>query len=207
MESLSGSRPKRKDVQRAILEAAVEVFREDGYESATVTKITQRAGFTKGALYSNFGSKPELFAEVLVYQLENETKTMAVAVIEEIEKSPSLDKLTVELSSHLVEILEDITPIQIALAEFRSLSLHDDEVAKVNRELFDRRLEIIEEACQSSPAVHALLGERIRIFAIGLIGLVGYLSLQESAAPGSIGKDEAVQLLSLCLQGLLNKTP
>lgn len=51
--------------RRALLEAAGEVFIERGLQGASVEAIAERAGFTRGAFYSNFSSKEELFAEVL----------------------------------------------------------------------------------------------------------------------------------------------
>jgi AcrR family transcriptional regulator len=44
-----------------ILEQAVDVFAERGYGTATVDEICRRAGLSKGALYSYFPSKQELF--------------------------------------------------------------------------------------------------------------------------------------------------
>jgi AcrR family transcriptional regulator len=49
----------------ALLEAAARTFVERGFAAASVEAITARAGFTRGAFYSNFSSKEELFAELL----------------------------------------------------------------------------------------------------------------------------------------------
>src|SRR5438105_2622100 len=49
----------------ALLEAAAQVFIEKGFLGASVEAITERAGYTRGAFYSNFDSKEELFAELL----------------------------------------------------------------------------------------------------------------------------------------------
>jgi len=49
----------------ALLDAAARVFRQDGFAGASVEAIAADAGFTRGAFYSNFSSKEELFAELL----------------------------------------------------------------------------------------------------------------------------------------------
>jgi AcrR family transcriptional regulator len=49
--------------RQALLNAAVEVFGEHGLHGATLDDVASRAGLTKGAVYSNFGSKEELFLE------------------------------------------------------------------------------------------------------------------------------------------------
>ena len=63
-------RPKRDDVRAAILTSAAETFLEEGFQRASLAIIAQRAGFTKGAVYSNFGSKPELFMEAWQAQVK-----------------------------------------------------------------------------------------------------------------------------------------
>jgi AcrR family transcriptional regulator len=64
-----GQRLSRKEQQaetRArLLDAAEEVFLRRGLQAASVEEITAQAGFTRGAFYSNFKSKDELFIELL----------------------------------------------------------------------------------------------------------------------------------------------
>src|SRR5438132_8164486 len=48
-----------------LLEAAVEVFAEDGYEGARVQEIARRAGLTTGAIYAQFRNKAELLQEAI----------------------------------------------------------------------------------------------------------------------------------------------
>ncbi|UVI36107.1 TetR/AcrR family transcriptional regulator [Brevibacterium spongiae] len=58
-------RVPRSQVRQRLIAAAAEAFTKHGYDAATVDDIALRAGFTKGAVYSNFGSKQGLFAAVL----------------------------------------------------------------------------------------------------------------------------------------------
>lgn len=48
-----------------LLECAPRVVAREGYEAASIDKITEAAGFSKGAFYSNFDSKEEFFLELL----------------------------------------------------------------------------------------------------------------------------------------------
>ena len=54
-------RVKTEDNRLAIVEVAVQVFREVGYERATMAMISRRLGGSKGTLYGYFKSKEELF--------------------------------------------------------------------------------------------------------------------------------------------------
>lgn len=54
----------RENTRTRLLEAAAQVFAEVGLEGATVEAVCERAGFTRGAFYSNFESKDALFLEL-----------------------------------------------------------------------------------------------------------------------------------------------
>ncbi|MBL7486858.1 TetR family transcriptional regulator [Frankia sp. AgB1.9] len=58
-------RAPRAEVRRRLLAAAASVFAERGYGESRLDDVARVAGFTKGAVYSNFGSKQQLFAELV----------------------------------------------------------------------------------------------------------------------------------------------
>ncbi|HEY6309366.1 MAG TPA: TetR/AcrR family transcriptional regulator [Streptosporangiaceae bacterium] len=53
-----GSTPKTR---RALLDAARQVFTEQGFSQASVADVVERAGSSVGSLYHHFGGKSELF--------------------------------------------------------------------------------------------------------------------------------------------------
>ena len=60
------SRPRRVTKRRAetrqrLLDAAGDAFAEEGFGRSTVEQVCERAGYTRGAFYSNFTSLDELF--------------------------------------------------------------------------------------------------------------------------------------------------
>ena len=60
-------RPKRRraaTVER-LLDAALETFAELGFAAASVEDVCRRGGFTRGAFYSSFRTKDELFAALI----------------------------------------------------------------------------------------------------------------------------------------------
>lgn len=61
---------RRANTRQRLLDAALEVFVEEGFGGASIEMIAERAGFTRGAFYSNFGSKEELFVELTKEQLD-----------------------------------------------------------------------------------------------------------------------------------------
>jgi AcrR family transcriptional regulator len=65
-------RVKTDDRRRAILDAACAVFREMGFERASMAAISARAGASKTTLYSYFESKEELFIAAMVDAMEEQ---------------------------------------------------------------------------------------------------------------------------------------
>ncbi|MET0734494.1 MAG: helix-turn-helix domain-containing protein [Microbacterium sp.] len=55
---------RREATRQKLLDAAAQVFAEVGLDAASVEAICDRAGFTRGAFYSNFETKDELFLEL-----------------------------------------------------------------------------------------------------------------------------------------------
>ena len=49
------------ETRRALLDAAREVFAEQGFSEASIADVVERAGSSVGSLYHHFGGKSELF--------------------------------------------------------------------------------------------------------------------------------------------------
>lgn len=56
---------RREQTREHLLAAAAQVFGEKGFRGATLDDVASVAGFTKGAVYSNFKSKDDLFLALL----------------------------------------------------------------------------------------------------------------------------------------------
>ena len=63
---------KTESKRQAILKAAAEVFREVGFERASMSDIRARIGGSKATLYNYFPSKEKLFFEVMYQAKELE---------------------------------------------------------------------------------------------------------------------------------------
>jgi AcrR family transcriptional regulator len=85
------TRPEKQARTRAaLLEAAGRVFVREGFQGASVEKISAEAGYTRGAFYSNFATKEELFAELLQEKVYSLYRTMAEQRLsDERERMPS----------------------------------------------------------------------------------------------------------------------
>jgi AcrR family transcriptional regulator len=59
---------KRERTRAALLDAALALTREKGFEQTTLQDIAERAGMTTGAIYGNFKNRDELFMALAVRQ-------------------------------------------------------------------------------------------------------------------------------------------
>lgn len=58
-------RVKTEERRQAIIDVAAKVFREEGFDRASMSEIAKRLGGSKATLYSYFTSKEELFTAVM----------------------------------------------------------------------------------------------------------------------------------------------
>ncbi|HLW24534.1 MAG TPA: TetR/AcrR family transcriptional regulator [Steroidobacteraceae bacterium] len=68
---------KTESKRQAIIKAAAEVFREFGFDRASMSDIRERLGGSKATLYNYFPSKEKLFFEVMHQAKEAELETIA----------------------------------------------------------------------------------------------------------------------------------
>jgi AcrR family transcriptional regulator len=59
---------KRERTRTALLDAALALTRERGFESTTLQEIAERAGMSTGAIYGNFKNRDELFMALAIRQ-------------------------------------------------------------------------------------------------------------------------------------------
>ena len=67
---------RRQQTRDHLLEAAARVFGERGFHGASLDDIAAAAGFTKGAVYSNFKSKEDLFLALLESRFASELEDL-----------------------------------------------------------------------------------------------------------------------------------
>jgi AcrR family transcriptional regulator len=56
---------RQQETRAALVESALRVFARDGFHGANLEVIANQAGYSKGAVYSNFDGKAELFFAVM----------------------------------------------------------------------------------------------------------------------------------------------
>ncbi|KRA24366.1 hypothetical protein ASD65_07960 [Microbacterium sp. Root61] len=143
---------RRENTRQKLLDAAAQVFAEVGLDAASVEAICERAGFTRGAFYSNFDSKDELFLELAgrvararvevvksrVAALEQEggfdaASINAFAIIDQVLDVTADDRLGVLLMSEIR--IHSLRNPQLATAYLRQEEEMQRSVAQIVRDI------------------------------------------------------------------------
>jgi len=72
----------KANTRERLLAAARSSFAESGFHGASVEEIASRAGFSTGALYSNFDGKEDLFLVLMEREIEEHAREISEAVRE-----------------------------------------------------------------------------------------------------------------------------
>jgi AcrR family transcriptional regulator len=64
----------RQQTRERLLAAAADVFKRFGYNGTSLEAVAEAAGYTKGAVYSNFATKADLFMTLLDAYVEAESE-------------------------------------------------------------------------------------------------------------------------------------
>jgi AcrR family transcriptional regulator len=71
---------RRAQTRDELVQAAAHVFGERGFHSARLEDVAERAGYSTGAIYSNFSGKEDLFLAVLERQVAAHVRDLRAAV-------------------------------------------------------------------------------------------------------------------------------
>jgi AcrR family transcriptional regulator len=132
------SRQDRKSQTRArLLDAAAEVFAGRGFESATIDEVAAAAGYTKGAVYSNFASKTDLLIALLERRIESQSA----------QYSPQFEGQNLEAVARGLEPADRMADAErqflVLAMEFWLHAMRDDRTKHLVAEQYERAREIV----------------------------------------------------------------
>ena len=114
-------------VRRRLLDAALEVFAERGFDTANLDQIAAAAGLSEGAIYSNFASKDDLFyammAEQVSVRMESVRTALSIAAAGASQPSNLRD-----IGGLLTEAFVDKREWRLAFLDFWRRAVRDDDI-------------------------------------------------------------------------------
>lgn len=122
---------RREATRQKLLDAAAQVFAEVGMDAASVEAVCERAGFTRGAFYSNFESKDELFLELCARVTRDRVAAVGTRV-GELERRGALATApgdALALVQQLLDFTADDKLSVLLMSEIRIHALRDPQLA------------------------------------------------------------------------------
>lgn len=193
-------RPKRADVRARILAAAREAFLRDGYQRANLGEIAATAGFSKGAVYSNFGGKADLFTAVInehTSTLINTALTSSERLVAAATDPAAIDQVAADVADTVVANAPSLT----MLMEFRSLAAGDPELAAVYTRLrTEQRQNLLADLRRRTAGTAATIDEPAAAL---ILSLVQSLSAEHAVAPDAMPGTLIKDTIRIAIKGIL----
>jgi AcrR family transcriptional regulator len=189
-------REKQEQTRERLLGAAVRVFARRGYQQASVEEIAAEAGFTTGAVYSNFSGKEELFLALADREVEDRVAEIrAVADAAERGERPGA-----EAAEQFRQFLERDRDWPLLSYEFWSFGVRNPKL----QEEFGRRRQAVSGALADTlERVAAQAGFRLRFpapaLATAISASLNGLAFERAADPDAIPDEVFEEFISAIL--------
>ena len=186
---------RRQQTRTRLLDAAGQVFARRGFHAATVDEVAEAAGYTKGAVYSNFANKDELFLALLDQRWA--TQLQQVEALYAIESSEELLAAMRGRTEQEFAAARDFGVLQV---EFWLYAMRNPaaqaELAKRYRQLRNRLAELITKRYARHRTSPPMPPEHLAALALATdAGLFLQYSAEPGALPWELHADAMIQLL------------
>lgn len=160
--------PRGQQRREQLLQAALELFAENGYEGTCTRHIAERTGVTEGVLFKHFATKQDLFAEVLQHFGPGHLIRLPLEELSDLPLAEALDRQVrafLEASwehRHLLHMLFHSARRDPAAAA--ELKRQFEEVREAVRRLLTARVERGEVRPEMIEAAMQIIGLSMRAF-------------------------------------------
>ena len=176
-------RERQEQTRERLLTAASTVFARRGYHEASLEEIAAEAGFSTGAVYSNFTGKQELFLALADCEVAERIAELQ-ALAESVEAGGDV---ATETAQRFRELLERDRDWPLLFYEFWSFGVRN---AHIQEEFAKRRQAVQDALARTLARLAAEVGFELRFPAPVLAKAVGAalngLAFERAADPGAI---------------------
>lgn len=189
-------RERQQQTRQRLLEAATRVFARRGYQQARLDEIANEAGFTIGAVYSNFSGKEELFLALADREVEQRVAEIR-AVGEAAQRG---EQPGAEAAAQFREFLQNDPDWPLLFYEFWSFGVRNPKT----REEFAKRRQAVRDAlAETLERLAAELGFELRFPAPALASAISAtlngLAFEHAADPEAIPEDVFSEFIAAIL--------
>jgi AcrR family transcriptional regulator len=205
MTTMKRKRLSREDSRQLtaqrLVEAAQRLIPRRGLDALSVEDIAEAAGYSRGAFYSNFKSKNDLFFEVLRQDEERTRAQLATALDDALPP----DQVQARMLQAYAALYKDADAF-MAWTEGRMLSVRDAKFrAKLAALMAERRdfaVKLLEYLSKRAGAIPSVPLEHL---ASGFIGLIEGVRLFGASCPNEMPPEVAESILKLFADAVLQQ--
>jgi AcrR family transcriptional regulator len=136
---------RKKETRQLLLESAVETFAQLGFHGASVDKIAENAGFSKGAFYAHFHSKEELFLAILEQQMQLHVNN----VRQVIDQQQSLSHFIETMNEYFLSVRQKNRTWSMLTMEFLLYAMREESVRHKWSNMITQSVEQISKAIEN----------------------------------------------------------
>jgi AcrR family transcriptional regulator len=194
----------RGETRRRVLDAAAKVFAERGYDATTLEDVAAAAGFSKGAVYSNFESKQDLFLALM----RGHITTRMDAVRSATAVPGTFAQQTLRAGEELAKLMARQPDWQLLFIEFWTRAVRDPEL---RHELVEQRRPVRALIADYIEDAAARMGIELTVpsgeLAVIVLALSNGIAIEHFADPDEVDLSLYATALSLMLQGAARPQP
>jgi AcrR family transcriptional regulator len=192
------TRPTRAQTRARLLQAASDVFAKQGYDRASLDDVAAAAGLTKGAVYSSFASKDDLFYALMRERIGERLALVAEAV----DRQTTLEDTTRDAGAGLSELIFSQADWHLLFIEFWARAVRDptlrEEFARQRRSARELIARFLDQQAAQMGIELAAPAEQL---AVAVLALSNGIAIEQLADPDAIDPS----ILGVILGLLLNR--
>jgi AcrR family transcriptional regulator len=186
--------------RQAILEAAIGVFAQHGFDAATTDDIARSAGLSKGGLYWHFKSKDDILAAILMQLFDQELGALQQLIVAEGTVAPRLRQLV----AHGVAAVQQLEALLPVMLEFYALAARKSDVRQFLQQYYQRYHRLLAELFQQGFARGEFHRGTAEAAALTLIAQLEGVGLLWAIVPELVRlADQSESAVDLLLRGLM----
>jgi AcrR family transcriptional regulator len=193
---------KKAETRQRLLDAAASVFARRGFHAASVADIAQEAGFTKGAVYSNFATKEDLFLALADQRFE----TRVAALYEAVRGETTVEAQAQAAGRRFVDFLENEPEWSLLFIEFWAYAVRDPQLrakfAASSERIHAAVARLIDQQVGELGVPLPVDSEEV---AVAAIAMGNGIALDKLAAPDSVPDELYGRMLAALFQGLMER--
>ncbi len=188
----------REQTTQRLLDAAQKIIAKKGLEGASVEDISAAAGYSRGAFYSNFGSKYDLFIELL--RRDHERANVEFFAL--LDDKLSLDQIQAGTRDIYSKLYRDEG--FISWTEARLLSARDPKFrAKLNALMLEKRGQIVQLIEYFNKRAGIKAAVPVKIMAMGFMSMCEGVKLFCMSSPSEMTPEAAETTLAMFFDSIM----